>query len=152
MIEGEGNGWTDFVVCLRPERPAGQLQDGDGRLAGAENEETIPIGKAGVWRDNEIGFILLREHWGRGYAKEAVSVLLDHLFSDPGGDIGQGKRKLPLEEIVADVDPRNEGSLALLRRMWFVKYAYQERSMQVGEEWVDSVYLTLRRDIWRVDG
>jgi RimJ/RimL family protein N-acetyltransferase len=53
----------------------------------------------------EIGFTLAREHQGKGFASEAVSLLLDYAF----GTLG-------LHRVVAIADCRNAPSVALLER------------------------------------
>ena len=35
--------------------------------------EGIVIGKLGMWRSPEVGFLLSRTHWGRGLATEALA-------------------------------------------------------------------------------
>ncbi|MFD1786550.1 GNAT family N-acetyltransferase [Sphingomonas floccifaciens] len=55
----------------------------------------------------EIGYLLLRCHWGRGYAREGVSRLIDMLFAE-------GYRR-----IMADTDPDNIASNTLLTRLGF---------------------------------
>jgi ribosomal-protein-alanine N-acetyltransferase len=47
------------------------------------------------------------------------------------------------------VDPRNAGSLRLLRRLGFRKTGRKERTWLVGEEWCDSVYLQVDASSWR---
>ncbi len=49
-----------------------------------------------------------------------------------------------LHAIKADVDPRNVLSLRLLRKLGFVETGLAERTLLIGDEWVDSVYLELR--------
>lgn len=56
----------------------------------------------------EIGYILRREHWRRGIAREAVSAVIDHGFAT-----------LELRRIYADTDPENAGSAGLLRDLGF---------------------------------
>ncbi|KAI6355457.1 hypothetical protein MCOR25_008178 [Pyricularia grisea] len=131
MIAAPCNGVTDFIVCLKTVTPDGQptLQ---------------PIGKAGVWRDQEIGFMIARQFWGQGLATEAVSLVLDHLFF--GGD---GGRSLVGDLVVADVDPRNEASLKVLGKLGFVVYDTKEKTFEIGGEWVDSTYLRLGRKTWQ---
>ena len=51
----------------------------------------------------------------------------------------------PIDQIIADVDPRNAGSLAVLTRLGFVETGRAERTFLVGETWCDSVYLALQR-------
>ena len=52
------------------------------------------------------------------------------------------------EILVADVDPRNEASIAVLKKFGFVETGRRERTLQVGEEWVDSLDLCLTREAW----
>ena len=92
------------------------------------------IGKAGCWRLPEIGFILHPDHWGRGLAREALEAVIANVFSS-----------FPVEELTADVDPRNAASLALLKRLGFVETGRAKGTWEVGEEVCDSVYLRLRR-------
>jgi [ribosomal protein S5]-alanine N-acetyltransferase len=92
------------------------------------------IGKAGCWRLPEIGYILHQDHWGKGYAREAMAAVIAHLFATRG-----------LERIVADVDPRNTASIGLLLRLGFVETHRAKGTWQVGDELCDSVYFALKR-------
>ena len=91
------------------------------------------LGKVGCWRLPEVGFILVREAWGQGFASEALRAYLDRRRA-----IG----KPPV--IKADVDPRNAASLRLLQRHGFVETRRATRTWHVGDEWCDSVYLEIR--------
>ena len=64
----------------------------------------------------EIGYTIFPEHRRQGYATEAVRALLEHAR-------GQG-----IHRVIASVGPRNEASLALVRRLGFV---------EVGRHWDD---------------
>jgi [ribosomal protein S5]-alanine N-acetyltransferase len=107
-------------------------------VAGGEADDFIAlhegqiVGKAGLWSGNEIGMIFASDCWGRGFAGEAVTAIIARAFA----------RGLP--SIKADVDPRNERSLKLLGRLGFVESGRAKRTLQVGDEWVDSVYLELK--------
>lgn len=89
------------------------------------------IGKLGAWRIPEIGFFLARDHWGRGYAAEALDAFIvyaaDRLFPD----------------LTADVDPLNSASLALLIRAGFRETGREAATYMVGDRVCDSVYLRL---------
>ena len=102
-----------------------------------EYEERV-IGKAGFWRYPEIGYILHPDVWGRGLAFECLTALIGRVF-----------RRTELDPVLADVDPRNSASLRLLARLGFVEVRRATATIQVGEEWCDSVYLELRRDAWQ---
>jgi len=95
------------------------------------------IGKAGLFRFPEIGFIFRADHWGRGFAAEALRPILDRAF-----------RAHRLPAVIADVDPRNAASLKLLTRLGFGEVGRAERAMLVGDCWCDSVYLRLSREGW----
>ena len=96
------------------------------------------IGKAGFYRFPEIGFILHPEHWGRGFASEAIRPVLDRAF-----DVHR------LAAVEADVDPRNTASLNLLARFGFEETGRKKRTWRVGERWCDSVYLRLEGRSWQ---
>jgi RimJ/RimL family protein N-acetyltransferase len=86
----------------------------------------------GAYRLPDFGFIVAREHWGKGLATEALKAFLAHRRGvDPGG------------LLTADVDPQNDRSLGLLKRHGFVETGRKSRTWQIGENWCDSVYLAL---------
>ena len=95
------------------------------------------IGKAGAWQSLELGYILHPDHWGKGLAREALDVLIPHLFA--AQDAAQ---------ITAEVDPRNAPSIALLARFGFRETHRAERTLLWREEWCDSVYFALDRAAW----
>lgn len=92
------------------------------------------IGYMGVWKMPEFGFILHPDAWGAGYATEAAQAMIPELF-----------RAHPVDHITADVDPRNTASLRLLRKLGFVETGHAQRTFLLGDEWCDSVYLSLFR-------
>lgn len=56
----------------------------------------------------ELGYILHRDRWGRGYVGEAAAAVVDHGFAVMG-----------LRRIFADCDPDNVGSIRVLERLGF---------------------------------
>lgn len=96
------------------------------------------IGKAGFWRLPEIGYILHPDYWGRGLGHECLSALVARAFERP-----------EIDSLIADVDPRNAASLRLLAKLGFVETRRAQRTILVGEDWCDSIYLELRRDGWK---
>jgi RimJ/RimL family protein N-acetyltransferase len=91
------------------------------------------IGKAGAWRLPEVGYIIRREHWGKGYAREALSAFIAYAFAHR------------TDHLTADVDPRNDRSLRLLLTLGFRETHRASRTWEIGGEWCDSVYLRLDR-------
>lgn len=72
------------------------------------------IGSLGIWttdshdRNGELGFTFHRAHWGKGYATEAVSLLLDFGFET-----------LEFARIAATCHPDNAGSIRVLEKSGF---------------------------------
>ncbi|KAA2285607.1 GNAT family N-acetyltransferase [Arenimonas fontis] len=85
----------------------------------------------------ELGFALARPHWGRRYAQEALTVLLEHAF----GSLG-------LRRLEADVDPRNRGSLRTLESLGFRREGYLRQRWKVAGELQDSVIMGLLAGEW----
>lgn len=100
--------------------------------------EGRPIGKMGAWRLPEFGFILSPDYWGQGYASEALTAFLDHVFTR--GDV---------DHLVADVDPRNRASLALLERHGFAEAGRASATWETHIGICDSIYLRLDAQSWR---
>lgn len=92
------------------------------------------IGKAGAWQLPEIGYLIHPDHWREGFAREAMEAVIPHLFAAHD-----------MDRLVADVDPRNEGSLRLLAALGFRETHRAARTLRWRDEWCDSVFLELRR-------
>lgn len=86
--------WCNWAITI----------EGDDRAIGTVASYELRQGRV-----HEIGYSLLPIHWCRGYATEAVSRLIDHLFDDRHA-----------RRIFADTDPDNSASNALLTRLGFV--------------------------------
>ena len=76
----------------------------------AGDDAAIGLVAAGAKRPGvvEIGYLIARAHWGQGYAREAVSRVLDLLF-----------REESVRRVFADTDPDNAGSNRLLKALGF---------------------------------
>jgi RimJ/RimL family protein N-acetyltransferase len=92
------------------------------------------IGKAGCYAPPEIGYIFHPDHWGHGYAAEALAAIIPHVFATHA-----------INALKADVDPRNGPSLKLLAKLGFREVGRASRTWLVGTEWCDSVYMELKR-------
>ena len=85
----------------------------------------------------ELGYALSSAHWGRGYAHEALRLAIDHAFGP-----------LALNRIEADIDPRNERSIALVERLGFEREGLLRERWRVGGEVQDSAIYGLLRADW----
>ena len=118
--------WTELGELLAP-------QGGNRDLFLAEHEGRV-IGRLGIWQRPEIGFAFHPDYWGRGLASEALGAFIQHVFATT-----------TLAEITADVDPRNTACLTLLTRLGFVITGDAKDTVRTGDEWSDSLFLSLPR-------
>jgi RimJ/RimL family protein N-acetyltransferase len=116
--------WLRAMIVAPPERSNDFVLELGGRV----------IGKAGCWRLPEIGFILHPDYWGLGLAQEALAAAIASTFSE-----------FAVQQLTADVDPRNHACLRLLRHLGFRETGRADRTWFVNSEWADSVYLALCR-------
>jgi RimJ/RimL family protein N-acetyltransferase len=77
------------------------VESSTGAFVGASGLQLLAGGP-----DVEIGWMLARASWGRGYATEIASAVLDY-----------GLQTLGLPRIVATIDPRNAASIAVVNRL-----------------------------------
>ena len=96
-----------------------------------------PIGKIGMWQGNEIGFMIAREYWRQGLVSEALKAVLPVFLE-----------KEEVDSIAADVDPRNEASIGLLKKFGFTETGRRERTYEIGGVWMDSVDWELSKNDW----
>ncbi len=78
-------------------------------------------------KSGEVGYALAKEHWGKGYAKEALGAFVEFCFEVLG-----------LERIEAQIDPRNEVSAKLLEKAGFMKEGHQRRNFHAKGETSDT--------------
>lgn len=89
----------------------------------------------------ELGISLRPERQGHGYAREAMSAMLDLAFGAWG-----------YRRAVGSVDPRNVASIALLRSLGFRQEAHHVESYLFRGEWVDDVIFALLAREWQRPG
>lgn len=83
-----------------------------------------------------LGYDLLREHWGKGYATEAVASLIDYSFNE-----------LNLNRIHASADIDNKRSLAVLERLGFTREGVmRQKDFYKGAFHDDVVYSMLKSE------
>jgi RimJ/RimL family protein N-acetyltransferase len=84
---------------------------GHGQWAVEERDTGDLVGRAGIinpegWPGPELGYLLGRAHWGRGYATEASGVAMNWGFEHH-----------PFEELISLIDPENTASVAVATRL-----------------------------------
>jgi ribosomal-protein-alanine N-acetyltransferase len=91
-------------------------------------------------RRGEIGYILRRDHWGKGYATEAAALMIDLAFRDLG-----------LNRVWAVCDPDNPASARVMEKVGMrfegclrgdllVRGAFRDSLLYgiVADDWIDS--------------
>ena len=109
-----------------------RLRDG-GRLIGDLGVHVL----AADPRQVEIGVTVSPARQRRGFALEAVTGVLDHLF----GALGKHR-------VTASVDPRNGASMALFRRVGMREEAHLRESLWFKGEWADDVVFAVLTGEW----
>lgn len=85
----------------------------------------------------EIGWTLHPDFFGRGYATEAATAVLDLAF----GEIG-------LHRVRAELDPRNDASIALCRRLGMREEAYFVKDLMFRGDWADTGVYAILAEEW----
>lgn len=85
----------------------------------------------------EIGWTLHPDYHGRGYAAEAARAVLRLAFDQLG-----------LHRVIAELDPRNEASIALCRRLGMREEAHFVKDLWFKGDWADTGIYAILRDEW----
>jgi len=87
----------------------------------------------------ELGVTLNKEFHGKGFAHEALRILITYLFE-----------KLGKHRISASIDPRNLASENMLKKLNFRKEAHFIKSYYQDGAWVDDVVYAMLQEDWLV--
>lgn len=88
-------------------------------------------------RSAEIGYTLAQEHWGNGYATEAINALIEYLFETVG-----------VTRVGATLHPDNVPSAMVLERTGFRYEGRTRLSFWVGDDNTDDLLYGLTREDW----
>jgi len=88
--------------------------------------------------DADLGYMLARRHWGRGYATELATALVDAAF-----------RQLRVARVQAIVDVRNERSRRVLDNAGLHWEGLLRRHAHAKGRWWDCHLYSLRRADWQ---
>ncbi len=96
------------------------------------------IGTIGLWRiekENhraEIGYMLLPQYWNKGFMQEAVKAVIEYGFT-----------QMKLHSIMANINPHNAASAALLEKTNFVREAYFKEDYYFLGKFLDTAIYSL---------
>ena len=91
--------------------------------------------EAGEW---EIGWVMHKDDWGKGYATEAARAMLGYAFSELG-----------VHRVVAFCNALNTASYRVMEKLGMQRDGLLRESLRWNGQWVDEcVYAILERD-WK---
>ncbi|GAA4353047.1 GNAT family N-acetyltransferase [Kangiella taiwanensis] len=98
---------------------------GHGQWAIEEKESGDFVGRCGIiepegWPDKEVGWVLHKRAWGKGYASEAAEAALGYAFG-----------RMKLTRMISLIQPGNDKSVAVAER---VGETFDERISLFGKE------------------
>ena len=151
---------SDTEVCRFQSFSPGSLADAESFIARIEangfdtpgtwfqfairlRESDLVVGDIGAHfvrndpRQVEIGFTVSPAYQRQGFGSESVSGLISYLLSDCGK-----------HRVFASVDPRNESSVRLLRRVGMREEAHFRQSLWFKGEWVDDMVFGVLESEW----
>ena len=85
----------------------------------------------------EIGCTIDKNCQKKGYASEALSEIFRYLFTT-----------LNKHRIMASIDPRNEGSIRLVKTLGFRHEAHFKESILIDGKWVDDLVYAILNKEW----
>ncbi|BAI72911.1 GCN5-related N-acetyltransferase [Azospirillum sp. B510] len=98
--------WRGFVAVA-----GAWMIQGFSMFSVIEKSTGLWVGRVGPWvpegwPGNEVGWAIMRSHWGRGYAVEAATAAVDWAFETLGWD-----------DVLHTINPQNFASKAVARRL-----------------------------------
>jgi len=105
----------------------------DGRVIGHMYLTIASVENLGA----EIGWTLHPDFFGHGYASEAATAILDLAF----GELG-------LHRVRAELDPRNDASIALCRRLGMREEALFVKDLMFKGDWGDTGVYAILEEEW----
>jgi RimJ/RimL family protein N-acetyltransferase len=135
----EAAAYLQRVIRFQGERPRGTWE-----LAAEEATSGNLIGACNLTltgaREGDLGYMLRRNVWGRGYATEIARALLTAGFKD-----------LRLERVISTVDVRNTASIRVLEKTGFRWEATYRKFKRARGRWRDCHLYVLPRAVWEVE-
>jgi len=122
--DDEGSANAGYLVLRRE----------DHALVGVFNFSEIV---RGAFRSTYLGYMGFLPHAGNGYMTEGMALALDVAF-----------RKLGLHRVEVNIQPTNGRSLALARRIGFVREGYSRRYVKIAGRWRDHERHAMLAEDW----
>lgn len=118
-----------------------QGPDGDSCRLAIENLEGELIGEVGTFDCNrrmgtfKYGVFIARNHWGKGYGKEVVRLLLRYYFMELG-----------YQKVTILIVSFNERSIKFHEKLGFIKEGQLRRMSYTNGRYYDEIYLGMTKE------
>jgi RimJ/RimL family protein N-acetyltransferase len=123
----------------------GRSPDGSERwltwiLVGREEPRPLGFVQATVAEPEavHVAYVIGRAHWRKGYAREAISAMLDTVFD-----------RYEVARAIAEMDARNAASIGLARALGFVHVRTERDVLQRSGGPCDEHVYEVDREAWR---
>ncbi len=125
LAKNELNSDRCFLIC--------RLED--EALLGAVNLSQIFYGG---FKNAYLGYYLFQQFAGQGFMTEALRLVLRFAFNE-----------LALHRVEANIQPHNSDSIALVKRLGFVREGYSRKYLKIGGKWRDHERWAIIREDFR---
>lgn len=109
------------------------LKEEDGRVIGGAR-----LDLTARYREADLGYVIHRKFWGKGYATEAARGLLE---------LGFGR--LGLHRVVASCSPENPASRRVLEKAGMRHEGHLRESNWIKNDWQDELIFSMLHRDWR---
>lgn len=109
-------------------------RNSDDALVGVININDVILGG---FRSGSLGYYASAPYSGRGYMTEGLALVLDQAFT-----------VLELHRIEANIQPQNDASLALVRKLGFRKEGFSPSFLKINGEWRDHERWAMIAEEW----
>lgn len=123
-----------LVDCRQANRERYLIVDGDDLVGVAALNEIV----RGAFQSAYLGYYAFAPHTGRGLMHRGLSLVLDRAF---------GEHRL--HRVEANIQPENQASLRLARRLGFEKEGFSPGYLKVSGRWRDHERFALRAPQWK---
>jgi ribosomal-protein-alanine N-acetyltransferase len=107
----------------------------DNRIVGSINLSQIFLGG---FRSAYLGYYICAPYAGQGYMSEGIRLILRYSF-----------KRLKLHRLEANIQPGNLVSIALVKRMGFVREGYSRRYLKICGQWRDHERWAILSEDWK---
>jgi ribosomal-protein-alanine N-acetyltransferase len=99
----------------------------------------VNINEIVMWafRSGYLGYFIFEEYAGKGYMTEGIRLVIKHAFN-----------RLKLHRLEANIQPDNQDSLKLAKRLGFTKEGYSPRYLKIAGRWRDHERWAILKEDW----